>query len=90
MLIVGPAQNNYKKGCCILLKPIDTICQNHFNISYTSVGRCQDGDFYYTEFYVMLMIHCMALCRGGVHIIFQVVLGHRKEYGLTRNCQTSQ
>ena len=38
-----------------------------------------------TQAYIPLIIHCKVLYEGVVHIIFQVVFSHRKEYGLTRD-----
>ena len=36
-----------------------------------------------TQAYVVLLIHCRTQQRRGSHYTFQVILGHRKEYGLT-------
>ena len=42
---------------------------------------------HYAQASLGLIIHCKGLHRGGVRIIFQGVLSHRKEYGSTCNLQ---
>ena len=56
---------------------IDTICQDFINLPNTMAYS------HSTLAYVVLIIHCRVLHKGGVRIIFQVNLIHRKEYEST-------
>lgn len=44
-------------------------------------------DSHFTRANVEPITHCKILDHGVVHIVFQVIDSHRKEYGLTWDCK---
>ena len=45
------------------------------------------GNPHHSQAYIVSIIHFRVLHRGGVHIIFQVVIRHRKEHWVNMKLQ---
>ena len=64
--------------CDTMLFTVHTICKNYLNFFYAYAKIWQTLIVH--KLMYLLIIQCRLSNRGGVCIIFQVVLSHRKEY----------